>query len=254
MTSTNLKKDAFCYYNQSAAPFYWVFEPGQYTNNYVYGEVGIFSSGGSAGTYVRPDVIDIDSLLSGRDDILSKCNPPIPNIDETTRPPMTQQNDFDVSLLISKDTREKKSAVDLAEVDYNRWEPNLPVEAQNLRFVIEDFSAQRGGLDTQNFSKSAWQPTVARGSAVNGDKNYCLETLSPSRYCGDFCGPINGTNMKAREIEIKPLDNYPFGGVMSQDVKNVGATECGENQFYGRNYTEGSCGAPPKQRMFVNRD
>lgn len=252
MTSTNLKKDEFCYYNQSVAPFYWTFEPGQYSNTYAFGEVGVFAAGGTAGSYVRPEGIDIDSLLSGRDDILSKCNPPVPTIDEVTQPPMVKQNDFDLSLLISKETREKRSAVDLSAVNYNRWDPELPADPQNIRYVIEDFSAQRGGLDTKNFIKSAWNPSVTRNSAENGNPGYCQATLSPSRYCGDYCAPVNGTKLVAKPLMHKPQQNYPFTGITSQDVKNVGATACGENQFYGRNYDKGSCGKPPIQRVLNN--
>ena len=190
MAQTNLKSDSFCSYNQSAAPFYWIFEPGQYNNTYVYGEVGINAAGGTGGSYVRPDVIDVSSYLSGRDDILSRCNPPIPSLDDVAQQPLTIQSG-DASLLIAKDTREKRSAIDLSSIDYNRWTP-LPTDPQNLRFVIEDFSAQRGGLDTQNYTKLAWNPTIQRGAAVNGPKDACRTILSPTMACGDYCDSVSG--------------------------------------------------------------
>ena len=63
MTSqTNLKSDDFCGYNQASAPFFWILEAGQYENSYAYGEVGINASGGTGGSYIRPDVVDIDSF------------------------------------------------------------------------------------------------------------------------------------------------------------------------------------------------
>lgn len=255
MSQTNLKTDDFCSYNTSAAPFYYTFQPGQYNNTYVYGEVGINAAGGTAGTYVRPDVIDIDSFLSGRDDILSRCNPPVPGLDEVAVEPMVVQNG-DTNMLLSKYTKEKKSAVDLSAVNYNRWQPNLPVDPQDLRFVIEAFSAQRGGLDSQNYAKSAWQPTIARGSAVNGPANMCQTVLDPSFACGDFCNSVSGYSGWNGGIQGvlpgKPQSNYPFDGITSQQVKAVGATACGEQQFYGPNYKDGGCGTSPQQMVLLS--
>jgi hypothetical protein len=254
MAQTNLKSDGFCSYNQSAAPFYYTFEPWQYSNTYTYGEVGLSAAGGSAGSYRRADTIDVDSFLSGRDDILSRCNPPVPGLDEVAREPLILQNNYDLSLLVAKDTREKKSAVDLSAIDYNRWQPNLPVNPQNLRFIIEDFSAQRGGLDTQNYSKSAWNPTVARGSAVNGNPNACQTILDPSRACGPYCAEVNGymPNVKARPPTGRPQSNYPFEGVTSQQVKAVGAASCGPQEFWGPDYIQGGCGPQPRQNVLLD--
>jgi hypothetical protein len=256
MAQTNLRQDNFCSYNQSAGPFYWIMSPDQYSNTYVYGEVGINASGGGPGSYVRPDVIDIDSFLSGRDDILSKCSPPVPGLDEIAQTPLIQQNSGNVNLLVAKDTREKKSAIDLSTVDYNRWDPNLPVYPQDLRFVIEGFSSQRGGLDTQNYSKSAWQPTIARGSAINGPSNACQTVLDPSRACGEFCNTVSGysgwNGQTVAQMPGKPQSNYPFEGITSQQVKAVGASSCGEQQFYGPNNNLGSCGPQPQQQVLRN--
>jgi hypothetical protein len=255
---TNLRTDDFCSYNQSAAPFYWVFEPYQYANTYVFGEVGINAAGGGPGSYVRPDIIDVDSFLSGRDDILSRCNPPVPGLDEVAQQPLIQQNSNNVNLLVAKDTREKKSAVDLSAVDFNRWVPNLPVDPQDIRFVIEAFSAQRGGLDTQNYTKSAWQPTVARGSAVNGPPGLCQTVLDPSRACGEYCNTVSGYSGWNGNVQAmmpgRPQNNYPFEGITSQQVKAVGATACAEQQFYGANYTNGSCGPQPPQRVLLDNN
>jgi hypothetical protein len=49
----------------------------------------------------------------------------------------------------------------------------------------------------------------------------------------------------------KPQSNYPFIGITSQQVKEVGATSCGEQQFYGTNYDQGSCGIQPPQRVML---
>jgi hypothetical protein len=255
---TNLRTDDFCSYNQAAAEFYYTMEPYQYSNTYVSGEVGINAAGGTAGSYVRPDVIDVSSFLSGRDDILSRCNPPVPGLDEVARQPLIVQNDANVSLLVSKYTREKKSAVDLSAVDYNRWQPNLPVDPQDIRFVIEDFSAQRGGLDTQNYTKSAWQPTIARGSAVNGPPGICQTILDPQRACGEYCNTVSGysgwnPNNNIRAIMPgRPQSNYPFEGITSQQVKAVGAASCGEQLFWGANYNKGSCGSQPQQQVLLS--
>ncbi len=252
MAQTRITSD-FCSYNQSAAPFYYTMEPMQYSNTYTFGEVGISAAGGSAGSFVRSDVIDIDSFLSGRDDILSRCNPPVPGLDEVAREPLVMQK-ADISLLVSKDTREKKSAIDLSSIDYNRWDPNLPVDPQNLRFVIEDFAAQRGGLDTQNYSKLAWKPTVARGAAVDGPSSACKTILDPSRACGSYCSSVSGYNSVANLPVQRPQSDYPFEGITSQQVKAVGASSCGPQQFWGSNYDKGSCGLGPQQRVLLNSD
>ncbi len=231
-------------------------EPYQFANTYVFGEVGINAQGGGPGSYVRPDGVDIDSFLSGRDDILSRCNPPVPGLDEVAQQPLIQQNSNNVKLLVAKDTREKKSAVDLSAIDYNRWMPNLPVNPQDLRFVIEAFSPQRGGLDTQNYTKLAWQPTIARGAAVNGPAGACQTTLDPSRACGEFCNTVSGYSGWNGNVQAmmpgKPQNNYPFEGITSQQIKAVGGASCGEQQFYGANYVNGSCGPQPVQRVLVN--
>jgi hypothetical protein len=177
-------------------------------------------------------------------------------LDEIAPQPMIVQNSNNVSLLVAKDTREKKSAVDLSAVDYNRWVPNLPVDPQDLRFVIEAFSAQRGGLDTQNYSKLAWQPTIARGAAVNGPADMCQTILDPNFACGDYCNSVSGYsgwngNAQAA-MPGRPQQNYPFEGITSQQMKAVGGTECAEQQFWGPNYTDGSCGSQPQQRVLLN--
>ncbi len=87
MAQTNLKSDNFCGFNQAASPFFWIMEPGQYENTYASGEVGVFATS----NYVRPDVIQASSFLSGRDDILSRCNPPVPSLADTHQEPLRPQ-------------------------------------------------------------------------------------------------------------------------------------------------------------------
>jgi hypothetical protein len=256
MAQTNLNSTDMCSYNISSAPFFYFFEPGQYSNTYTYGEVGLNAAGGSAGSYVRPDVIDVSSFLSGRDDILSRCNPPVPSLDDVEQEPLKQQNSENINVLLPKYTKEKKSAVDLSAIDYNRWAPPLPVDPQDLRFIIEDFAPQRGGLDSSNFAKTSWQPTVARGAIVNGNPNSCRTILDPSRACGEYCADVNGymPNVSAIPMMSKPpgQDNYPFIGTTSQMVKDIGMANCGPNQFYGYNYDKGDCGPQAKQRVLLD--
>lgn len=240
MAQTDLRSDAFCVYNQSTSPFFWVMEPGQYNNTYVFGEVGINAAGGTAGSYIRPDVIDISSFLSGRDDMLSKCQPPVPDLDEIEQTPLRMQNSDNVVSLLPNYTREKRSAIDLAAVDYNRWQL-LDTDAQNPRFVIEDMWAQRGGLDSRNFTKKAWNTQT------------CSANLDPARYCGPQCAPTTGSKVRSNMLEkyeTRPSQepNYPFQGPYSQDVVSVGAAACGPNYFYGPNMEKGKC---PDQQLDV---
>jgi hypothetical protein len=256
MAQTDNNSTDTCSYNQSAAPFYWIFEPNQYANTYTYGEVGISAAGGTAGSYIRPDVVDISSFLSGRDEILSRCNPPVPGLDEIENKPLRMQDNNNVDLLISKHTREKRSAVELSAIDYNRWQPNLPVEPQDLRFIIEDMAPQRGGMDTSNYSKLAWNPKVKYGAAVDGNKDLCRTILDPSRACGEHCAPVNGymPRVIAAPLDEKPQGQpkYPFNGPTSQDIYAVGADSCGPNQFYGTKYDQGSCPPQPQQRVMMH--
>ena len=199
MAQTNLMSDDFCGYNQAAAPFFWVMEPGQYENTFCLGEKGM----ACASNNVRPDVINISSFLSGRDNILSKCNPPIPGlvkqdvsqveqfsedsgILDNAQFPGTQVSnkmlmEEGTSALIPAYTKEKKSANDTGAIS---WIPNtfdfLPSDAQDINHIEERFTAQRGGIDTTNVIKHAW----------NTDR--CNVFLDPSRYCGEECDGANG--------------------------------------------------------------
>lgn len=263
MAQTDLLTDDWCGYNQSSTPFYWVMTPSPeqgYQNSYSVGEVGINASGGVAGSYVRPDVIDISSFLSGRDDILSKCQPPVPDLDSLREPDLHMQPK-DTTILLPKYTREKKSAIDLSAVDYNRWQPNLPADPQDPRFVIEDMWSMRNGLDTQNFIKLAWKPYTGANPDV------CRANLDPNRFCQGCEGIAFGSlgkkwltnqqipNHVPLEVQQTPSgeqiinqyqrpqgqENYPFTGPYSQDAHAVGAASCGVNFFSGPRLEGGEC-------------
>ena len=249
MSQTDLKSDDFCSYSEAASQFFWVMAPKQYENTYAMGEVGISAAGGTAGSFIRSDVIDISSFLSGRDDLLSKCQPPVPGLDDLNHEKLKYQNNHDIVNLIPKYTKEKRSATDLSAIDYNRWQP-LHTEAQNLRFVIEDFSPQRGGLDTSNYSKLAWN----KNDSMVYKENSCNAILPPGRACGPECESVSGfpgkdwitgekKSVRAQPLYKKPSTqpNYPFSGPYSQDLQSVGVGICGENFFHGPNYDKGSC-------------
>lgn len=178
MSQANLKSDSFCIYSQSAAPLEWILERGQYFNTYAIGTVGI----NAASNYVRPDVINIDSFLSGRDDILSKCNPPIPALDEANEAPLVYQNQQDTNYLQPIYSKEKKSAVDLSAISYLplTFQPELFNPPQDLNHIIFSGWAQRGGANTSNIIKNAW----------NSDS--CEYFLDPQRACGNQCSEVNG--------------------------------------------------------------
>ena len=95
MAQTNLKSDAWDIYNQATKTFDWTLQNGQYNNTYAFGTVGV-SAGSNA---IRSDVVDVSSYLSGRDNILSKCNPPIPKMEEANLPPLSVQKK-DVNTLV----------------------------------------------------------------------------------------------------------------------------------------------------------
>lgn len=247
MAQTDLKSDAWCGYNQSASPFFWVMAPPNtqgLENTYAVGEIGVPVAGGTAGSYVRSDVIDISSFLSGRDDILSKCNPPTPSLDELNQPVLNIQTQNNASILLPKYTKTKRSSSDLDSVDYNRWQPNNQIESQNLRFVIEGFANERGGMNTRNYTKLAWKP-----EGMFKDNTKACETVlrpgltsdpSVSGYPG--VNPITGeqkfVNYQAPGL---PYPGYPFVGITSQQAINVGAIPCGPQIFQGLNNNEGEC-------------
>lgn len=175
---SNLSADAFCSYNQASAPLEWILEKGQFNNTFAIGSVGINAKENA----VRPDVINIDSYLSGRDDILSKCNPPIPALDDANLPPLTYQDQANVNELQPIYSREKKSAVDLAAVSYLplTFEPSLPNPPQDINHIIFAGAAQRGGADTRNVIKQSW------------NEDNCESFLDPQRACGLYCSEANG--------------------------------------------------------------
>jgi len=283
---SGLKSDAFCSYNTAASPFYYIFQTGQYQDTFTYGEVGVNSQGGAAGSYIRPEIIDVSSFLSGREDVLSKCNPPIPSLESINQPRMYVQgqsgpstlapgvspssgnehftndsSNIDPKILVPLYTKEKRSAVELSAIDYNRWAP-LYFDPQTPRYVIEDFAAERGGLNTTNYVKSAWNN---QNQVSNFDQSLCMTTLDPSRDCGPECSlitgypgvsPLNGSikNVIYKNPGLPPNQiNYPYPGVTSQQVVAVGATPCGPTEFYGKKYDQGSCG-PVNQTMLTKNN
>ena len=304
---TDLRSDSFCSYNQQSSPFYYIFQPNQYQDNFVYGEVGVIPQGGAAGSYIRPEVIDVSSFLSGREDILSKCNPPIPSLDSINQPKLYLQgsstgstgstevpmalnirsknsgqgqgqnltpiintnvenfeNDTinpDPKILVPLYTKEKHSATELSAIDYNRWQP-LYFDPHTPRYVIEDMAAERGGLNTTNYIKSAWSN---QNQVKDFDKTLCMTTLDPSRDCGPECSLITGYpgvglfDNKVKSVVYKDpglppgQSNYPYPGITSQQVFAVGADNCGPTYFYGKNYDKGSC-PPYEQTMLQNNN
>jgi len=178
MAETGLKSDGFCLYNQSAAPLEYTLQNGQYNNTFAIGSVGIFPTS----NYVRPDVINVDSFLSGRDNILTKCNPPLPAIDEANEPPLVYQDQGDVNRLQPNYTREKKSAVNLSAVSYLplTFQPKFFTPPQDINNIIFAGQAQRGGANTSNIIKSAY------------NSNACEYFLDPNRFCGPKCSEVNG--------------------------------------------------------------
>lgn len=261
---TGLKSDGFCLYNQSASSFFWTMQPHQYENTYTYGEVGVPSNGGGPGSYVRPNVIDIDSFLSGRDNTVSKCIPPAPSLADLEQPELRLQNlntDDIEQYLVPMYTKDVKSARSEDAIDFNRW-TFLPSDPQNLRHIIEETSASRGGVDTKNFVKLAWNPQTENQSMlpienfgnIDYKKNLCMLNLNPQRVCGTECEGINGypgNNILTGEPikNVKPLlytkapnhENYPFTDITSQQLVEAGAAPCGPNYFYGDKYQYGNC-------------
>jgi hypothetical protein len=244
MAQTHLKaSDDFCGINQESAPFYYSFQPDQYQNTYVVGEVGVIPQGGGPGSYVRADVIDISSFLSGRNDILTKCNPPVPSLESLNKVDIKEnftdnvesyvstletQNKDITNILIPKYTRGVGSEKDISAVDYNRWQ-TLYTDAQNPRYILEDMSATRGGASTQQFVKNAWRN---QNQIPNFDENLCKINLDPSRFC-EGCDYINGSSPNLRnQPRGKPpgQPKYPFVDITSQQI--FGTTFKGGNEFF----------------------
>jgi hypothetical protein len=181
MSQTNLKSDDFCGYNQAASPFLYIMQKPEeqgYNNTFAYGSVGV----NTTSNHVRPDVINIDSFLSGRDDILSKCNPPIPALEDSNEVPLTYQNNDNTNFLQPMYTRESKSSVNLSAISHLplSLQPHQHSNPQNVNHIIFEGAAQRGGVNTSNVMKNAWN-----------SKNYDA-FVSPQRACGQFCSEANG--------------------------------------------------------------
>jgi len=84
----------------------------------------------------------------------------------------------------------------------------------------------------------------------------CQTTMDPNFACGDFCNTVSGYSGWNGNVQGmlpgRPQSNYPFEGITSQQMKSVGGTSCAEQQFYGANYTSGSCGPQPQQMVLRN--
>lgn len=162
MAQTNLKSDAWDIYNQATKTFDWTLQNGQYNNTYAFGTVGV-SAGSNA---VRSDVVDVSSYLSGRDNILSRCNPPIPKMEEANLPPLSVQKK-DVNTLVPLYTREKKStssATNKSYIPYS-FNPGVRKDTQSVRNIVFTGWSQRGGALTSNMIKDEWQqdPIIHKG-------------------------------------------------------------------------------------------
>ena len=162
MAQTNLKSDAWDIYNQATKTFDWTLQNGQYNNTYAFGTVGV-SAGSSA---VRSDVVDVSSYLSGRDNILSKCNPPIPKMEEANLPPLSVQKK-DVNTLVPLYTREKKStssATNKSYIPYS-FNPGVRKDTQSVKNIVFTGWSQRGGALTSNMIKDEWEqdPIIHKG-------------------------------------------------------------------------------------------
>jgi len=171
-----------CVYDQAAASSQWVLQkaPQQgFENTFAKGSVGVFSGSNP----IRPDVIDTSSFLSGRDDILSRCNPPIPGLDEIENDPepLTYQNN-NVNELQPIYSREKKSAINLSSISYLplTFSPSLPTPPQNVNHIIFQGWAQRGGVNTSNVIKNAW------------NSENCKTFINEQKACGAACSKVDG--------------------------------------------------------------
>lgn len=188
------------YDQQNKLSYEYIMQPNQYKNNYTFGEVGISTAGGSAGNYVRADLVDISSELSGRNKKLGgglrgefvkeEISSPVPKRIEP------EQN-IDTKKLLPIYTREKKSAIDNS-TGYNVWH-YLPEDPQKLDHIIENMWAQRGGLDTQSYTKDLWE-------SRNNNRN--------------LCGFSDSLELNKSFRSSQP--NYPFQGPYIDDIKSVG--------------------------------
>jgi hypothetical protein len=79
MVQTDLKSDNFCGYNQAASSFYWILDPVQNNEQYNVGEVGVPTD---VGLNTPAQVIEVSNFLSDRENVLTKCIPPVPSWDK----------------------------------------------------------------------------------------------------------------------------------------------------------------------------
>lgn len=194
-----------CRFQQSTGPGRWILEPWQYDDTFPLGTVGI----NSAQNNIRTGSVNVDSYLSRRNDINSKCSEQnhwcmkFPNTgpcaklscknNETNANCLTnQQLDFISSVTPVKKqnsvaslqpiySKQKKSADNLGAFSYIplTFNPNLFVDPQDINNIIIK-EANRGGLNTSQWIKERW----------NTDE--CEQFLDPQRACGKKCSEVNG--------------------------------------------------------------
>lgn len=136
-------------------------------------------------------------------------------------PDYTTKNKINTNKLQPIYTRETKSAINLASKSY------IPMtfdrqhyEPQDPRHIIFEGAAQRGGVNTSNVIKNAWE------------SNLCDTFIKYDRGCGKFCSEVNGYMTKSTDNAI--WGSTKFGSSKPEPVTSQMSISLGSSRsFHG---------------------
>lgn len=179
MERTGLITDNFCLYDQQTEPNDYQLNPVQVNNDIPIGEIGLPVT---RSNHPKPEQINVESMLKGLGDVLSRCLPPPPKLDRKFPLGNLKVQNLKNSDLIQTYTREKHptnpvSAIDKTVYNYN---PHLQLNVQQWDRVNFTGTPQRGGIHSGILIKEAWNSEA------------CSDFLPTDRACGMECAEANG--------------------------------------------------------------
>lgn len=186
---------------QAVAPYKWIIDNTQNSEQYNLTETGINSS---IGLHTPSDIINVSSYLSDRGNILTKELPPevkeqiksysLNNI-ETLKQEKLKLGNIDSSQYLSPvSTRGKGKEKDLSDVDWKAGfsgvPTNLPIDHQDQTHIVNRNILERNGLDSSQIIKSTWNNATVSNPSGPVDENNNVQKATNLKIAGIQSYPI----------------------------------------------------------------
>lgn len=179
MERTGLITDNYCLYDQQTEPYDYTTNEVQINNDIPIGTIGLPVT---RSNHPKPEFRNVESMLKGLGDTLSRCLPPPPKVTNKIKLGNLKVQNLQNSDLIQTYTREKHPTVPVSSkvvTQYN-YNPHLQLVQQKWDRINFTGTPQRGGLHTSQMIKEAWNSET------------CSNFISPDRACGVECSKANG--------------------------------------------------------------